>query len=167
LGDLSGVLIWRLISIVRAVGWTILWPLLLYAPFRAFALQKGLKTEPGDRLARALSLVVWSVILIAAFRAGADLWDNVRYRATFAGLQIILASWAWVRYRTSPDPWLRRALILVLSILVWFMPWYIDRYTEFEWLVFDPFVTLGLGIVTAILIILFDRVREKKTRNKK
>lgn len=167
LGDLSGVLIWRLISIVRAVGWTILWPLLLYAPFRAFALQKGLKTEPGDRLARALSLVIWSVILIAAFRAGADLWDNVRYRATFAGLQIILASWAWVRYRTSPDPWLRRALILVLSILVWFMPWYIDRYTEFEWLVFDPFVTLGLGIVTAILIISLDTIREKKTGKKK
>jgi hypothetical protein len=167
LGDLSGVLIWRLISIVRAVGWTLLWPLLLYAPIRAFSRNKGLKPEPGELLARALSLVVWSVILIAAFRAGADLWDNVRYRATFAGLQIILATWAWVSYRTAPDPWLRRALILVLSVLAWFMPWYIGRYTEFEWLVFDPFVTLGLGIVTGLLIISAEAIRQRKTRKKK
>ncbi len=155
-GDLSGVLIWQSISIWRAVGWTFLLPLLLYAPVRAWSKNKG------DRLARGLSLVVWMVILIAAFRAGADLWDNVRYRATFAGLQIALASWAWYSYRSAPDPWLRRALILVISVLAWFLPWYIDRYSAFSWPVFDPFKTLALGIATAVLLILADIVREKR-----
>jgi hypothetical protein len=158
IGDLSGVFIWRIIAIWRAIGWTLLLPLLFYAPIRAWS------RKSGDQLARALSLVVWSIILIAAYRAGADLWDNVRYRSTYAGLQIVLASWAWVSYRAAPDAWLRRAFFLIISILAWFMPWYIDRYTEFNWLIFDPLLTLLLGTATGILIIIWDIIRMRKAR---
>lgn len=158
LADVTGAPIWRLIGIWRAVGWSIVLPLLIYAPLRAFS------RKHGDALARALSLAAWLVILVAAFRAGADLWDNVRYRATFAGIQIALLAWAWVSQARSPDPWLRRALILVLNIFAWFLPWYLMRYVYLPWPVKDPFVTLGCGIATALLWMVIDALRARRAR---
>jgi hypothetical protein len=148
--DITGALIWRFIAIWRSIGWFLLLPLLLYAPFRAFS------KNNGDALGRALSLVAWLVIILAAFRAGADPWDNVRYRATFASLQIALASWAWISYRQRPDAWLRRALILVGSVLLWFIPWYLARYVYLPWPVMNIYLTIGLGIATAAFLIFID-----------
>jgi hypothetical protein len=157
--------IWQWIAIWRAAGWSLLLAFLVYAPVRAFSLDK--RVDPGRRIfALVFSAQVWFVILLASYRSGGDQWDNPRYRAAFAALQIALAAWAWVDQRSvvqplqRPDPWLRRLLWLVGSLLLWFIPWYLNRYVGFPWLARDLFKTLGLGLATAILLGLVDWVRQ-------
>lgn len=148
--------IWTVIAIWRAAGWTLLLALLLYAPLLAF--------RHRDNFARALSIIIWAGILIAAFRGGADMWDNPRYREAFAGLQIALAAWAWQEQRRSPDAWLRRAIMALGAVLAWFLPWYLRRYFTISWPVIDLFKTLGLGFATAFLLILWDWLRAIPTK---
>ncbi len=162
--DVTAAAIWRGISIWRALGWTILLALLLYAPF--LALSRNLAGDAAERnnhrLARGLSLVVWLVILVASYRSGGDMWDNPRYRAMFAGPQIALAAWTWVRYRRTGDANLRRALTAIGLILAWFVPWYLMRYIHLPWPVSDEIKMLGLAIVTAAMYWLWDWSRPPK-----
>jgi len=145
--------IWKGIAIWRSLGWTALLAFLAYGSLLSWRL-------PGRRsTARGLSVVIWLVILLSSFRGGGDLWDGPRYRAAFAGLQAILAGWAWIEYRRSRDPWLRRTLIGLGAMLAWFLPWYIRRYTPLEWPVVDLFKTIGLGLASAALLMFWDWVR--------
>jgi hypothetical protein len=128
---------------------------LVYAPFLAIS-QKS-----KSRLTIALCVVVWIGILVASYRSGGDLWDNPRYRATFAGLQASLAAWAWMEHKRLADPWLRRALLAAAAVLAWFLPWYLLRYYSFYWPVADFFKTLGLGFFSACLLILWDWARTR------
>jgi hypothetical protein len=98
-------------------------------------------------------------MLATAFRAGSDQWDNPRYRATYAGLQVCLVAWAWVEHRRAGDPWLRRSLLGIVAVLAWFLPWYLRRYYSFPWEISDPFKTLGLGLISLTLIALWDWAR--------
>lgn len=140
----SQAVIWRGIAIWRALGWTLLLPFMIYAPF--YTSQKK-----GQRhIIRVFALIVWIVILISAFRGGGDLWDNPRYRALFACLQTALAAKIWVDARESHDPWMRRIAILACSMLVWFFPWYLYRYYGFLWPIQNPFYILILGILTSL-----------------
>jgi hypothetical protein len=102
---------------------------------------------------------VWLGILVASFRGGGDQWDNPRYRAVFVSLQVVVVAWAWVDSRRTHDPWFRRAWVAVLCVLLWFVPWYLRRYTSLEWPVVDLFKTIGLGLATAALLTLWDWVR--------
>ena len=149
--------IWRIIAIWRALGWALVLPFLIYAPFRAW---KERKKDQGFTF--VLSLIIWAFILIASYRSGGDLWDNPRYRASFAGLQIAVASWAFVAQRRAKDPVFRWAIIATFSIFFWFLPWYLRRYTEFPWPIYDFFATLGLGMITAAILIAVDWWRLKK-----
>ncbi len=151
LSDISGAFVWRSIAIWRAMGWTLLLPLLVYAPLRAWR-----ENGAQQRFARGLSLVVWLVMLLASFRSGGDMWDNPRYRVIFVGLQIALAAWTLSAPRHAADPWLRRVLVGLAFVLAWFMPWYLRRYTPLEWPVVELFKTLGLGLASAILYWIWD-----------
>jgi len=144
--------LWRGIAIWRALGWTLLLPLLIYAPLRALR-------QPRRWLILSLSLASWMVILSASFRSGGDQWDNPRYRAAFAGMQIVLAAWLLVEHRQNPDPWFRRVLVGVGLVLAWFLPWYLHRYLLLEWVVLDVFKTFGLGIASAVLYWIWDWAR--------
>jgi hypothetical protein len=158
LGDASGAAVWRLIAIWRAVGWTLILPFMVYAPLRAMR-RIDPRQRPGwstSRLVLGLSLVVWIGILIAAYRGGGDQWDNPRYRAAFSGLQAVLVAWVLVAQRRRPDPWLRRAVVGIGFILLWFLPWYLRRYLFVPWPVDDVFKTLGLGFACAALFCLWD-----------
>jgi hypothetical protein len=153
--DISSTPIWRGISIWRAVGWTLLLPFLVYAPVMCFRRpQPG--REAGLLVGRALTLVVWLGVVAASLRAGADLWDNPRYRAMFAGVQVLLAAWVWVSYRQQKDIWLKHTLVGIGFILAWFIPWYLRRYTPISWPVDDFFKTLALGIATTILYLIWE-----------
>ena len=157
----SHSLIWRMISLWRSIGWTLMLVLLVYASFLALL-------KNNNKFTKNLCLIVWIVILIASFRGGGDMWDNPRYRATAAGLQAALVGWALVEHLRAKDPWLRRALIGVAAIFAWFLPWYLRRYTPITWPVVDLFKTLGLGFATAILLVVWDFVRnfsEKEREN--
>lgn len=148
--------IWRWIGIWRAAGWSLLLPLLVYAPIRAF------KERKENRFTLVLSVLVWAGILFAAVRGGGDLWDNPRYRASFAGLQIALASWALAANLRSSDHWLRRIYISMLITLCWFVPWYLFRYYGFPWPIEDFFTTAALGILTSLLYIIWDWKRRNQ-----
>jgi len=152
--------IWPRIVLWRSVGWTILLGFLLYAPFLAF------RKQDISAFTRVFCLVVWLGIFIAAFRGGGDMWDNPRYRTTFAGLQIALAAWAWVEHRRVFDPWLRRALLALGAILIWFLPWYLRRYFGFNWPVSSLSLTLVLGTCSGASVVFLDWLWEnlKKRR---
>lgn len=142
--------VWRWIAIWRSVGWTILLAFLAFAPIHAFR-------KNSDRtLVRGLTLIVWLVILVSAFRGGSDMWDNPRYRAIFSVLQIALAVKILVEENRARDPWLRRALLFAATLLAWFLPWYVQRYHSVGWTVNDPFRILVLGVLTGLLIVLAD-----------
>jgi len=142
--------LWRGIAIWRALGWAVLLPFLVYA------LVRSVRKIRKHSLAAGMSLGMWMVILVAAYRGGGDQWDNPRYRVSFAGLQAALAAWAWVDHRSEPDPWMRRIFIGVVWVFVWFIPWYVRRYTLWDWPVQDVFKTLGLGLASASLYTLWD-----------
>jgi hypothetical protein len=159
ISDTTAFPVWRWISIWRALGWTLILPFLIYAPF--LAVFRGWSAKGLYRAsARGLSLVVWLGILIASFRAGADLWDNPRYRAMFTSLQVALAAWTWVDQRRSGNPWFKRVLIGIGICFVWIMLWYLQRYTALRWPITGLFPTLGLGIITALLYGFWDWVRQ-------
>jgi len=149
--------IWRMISIWRAVGWTFMLFFMIYAPILA------VRKKDDQGFTRMLCLIVWVVILVASFRGGGDMWDNPRYRAAIAGPQAALVGWAWIEHRRVNDPWLRRALIGAAAVFAWFLPWYLRRYTSFNWPIVDLFKTLGIGFTTSCLLIIWDWT---KTANK-
>lgn len=139
----GGAPVWQAIAIWRAVGWTIMLVLLVYS------LWIWLKVRPRNPVVGALLLVIWGIALVAALRSGGDQWDNPRYRATLASVQILVAAWGYVEGRRAGDIWLKRLVSGAVLVLAWFAPWYWRRYTILEWPVIDPFKTLGLGLAAA------------------
>jgi peptidoglycan/LPS O-acetylase OafA/YrhL len=131
----------------------VLLPFLLYAPLRA------IRERRTSAFSLGLSLAAWAVILAASYRSGSDQWDNVRYRSAFAALQVGLAGWVWSVQVQRPDPWLRRILAGILALLAWFVPWYVRRISEFQWPVQDVLKTVGLGVATWILFLIWDWAR--------
>jgi hypothetical protein len=173
----STVPMWWAIGVWRSLGWTIFLGLLVYAPVRAVlnVERRAQNAERGGSVERktqnvergenrnlliGLSLAVWVSILIATFWGGGDQWDSPRYRVAFCSVQIVLAAWAWVGYRRAPDAWMRRAVAGVGIILAWFVPWYLDRYTDFDVIMGfrAPGVleTLGLGVGTWVVYVVWD-----------
>jgi hypothetical protein len=110
------------IQIFRSLGWVILLPFLVYAPFVAW------RRSERRNLPAFLTLLVWGTAILASYRAGGDDWDNVRYRTVFLVAQAALAGWAWARARRSGSPWLRRIGVLIGGIMLVFLQWYAGRY---------------------------------------
>lgn len=148
----SGAPLWRVVAIWRAAGWTITLVMLLYASLLVIR-QGSWRKVPG-----MLLLTNWVIILVASYRGGGDAWDNPRYRAAFAGIQMILVAWAWVKQRETRDPWLRRALVMGGLSVAWFIPWYLRRYTETIWYIVDLPDILGLVFATNLLFLMVDVV---------
>ena len=146
--------IWWSVGMWRALGWALVLPLLAHAPIRA------LRTADKRALLLGLSLAVWLTLLAAAFWGGGDQWDNPRYRVSFIILQAPLAAWVVTAQLRKPDPWMRRMIVAAGLALLWFLPWYLRRYTSFDqifgWQVVDLFKLMGLGLATAVLYVVWD-----------
>jgi hypothetical protein len=148
----GGPPIWTAIGIWRALGWTLVLALLVYATYLALR-SRAWKDWPG-----ALLLASWIVSLTASYRGGGDLWDSPRYRSAFAAIQIALAAWAWVEHKKTSDPWLRRTFVSLLLIIFWLIPWYLRRYTAFTWPIVELYQVFGLGLVSIGLYLIWDWV---------
>lgn len=157
----SAAPIWRGIAVWRSLGWALLLPFLITAPFIGWRRVGWRSPVVG------LSILVWIAIFLSSFRGGGDHWDNPRYRVTWIGLQASLAAWVWVTQRRDESPWLRRVFVGMGLILVWWMPWYLRRITAFVWPFQDVFWTFGLGVVSALIYLSFDIWYERRRNAKK
>lgn len=117
-------LTWHTIGIARALGWYLLWPLLLYAPIAALK-----DDRPRERrLWLWISVTAWAWILLTALRGGGDQWDNPRYRAILLLWQALASGYAWTCFRTRSDSWLVRIWLIEGIFLSFFTQWYLSRY---------------------------------------
>lgn len=150
----GGPTVWMVIGLWRAVGWTVVLALLVYATYLA------LRTRVWLGLPGLWLMANWAVSITASYRGGGDLWDNPRYRSAFASVQVLLAAWAWVQQRDTKDPWLRRSLVSTLILCAWFVPWYLRRYVGLEWWpIVDLHQVVGVGLASCALYILWDWLR--------
>jgi hypothetical protein len=144
------ILIWKLIVLPRTLAWYAMLPMLILS-FAAAAAQDSKKMR---NLLLWLSLLTWILILLAALRGGADLWDNPRYRTIFFVWQSIVAGYVWVWWRETHNVWFARIILMELVFLLIFTQWYASRY--FHWggqLPFAVMVALILGLWGVILAI--------------
>jgi hypothetical protein len=150
---------WRVIGVWRALGWSVLLALLIYALYQI--IKKRVWFRP-------VGMLFWGnmmVMLVAAYRAGGDMWDNPRYRAGFAAFQLVLATWGLKQQRKQQDPWLRRIIVLVLIQIFWLMMWYLPRYVAVPWQVGKALDMVGLGFVVSGLYLLWEWVQGQAGRS--
>jgi hypothetical protein len=120
---------WRIIGILRAIGWYALLPLLVLSNFAVYSFK-----DPKERwIGLWVCLLVWGWILLAALRGGGDQWDNPRYRAILFLWQAILAASAWRWSSHGRNPWLLRAAVMEGLFLIVFGQWYVSRYMQMGW----------------------------------
>ena len=118
-------LIWKTIAILRAGGWYLLAPVLLYA---AVVSWRALPARDRRLLAwLGLGSLLW--ILLCSLRAGGDQWDNPRYRVLFLPFMAVLAAWGWRWSRAQKDAWIWAWLGADGVFVAFFLLWYLSRYT--------------------------------------
>jgi len=141
-------LTWKIIAILRALGWYALLPVLI-ASFVAAP------TEPSEmkrKLFLWLSFAVWGWILFASLRGGGDQWDNPRYRTILFLWQAILAGYVWVWWRETRNVWLPRVILMEIVFLLFFGQWYASRYYHFGGqLPFAQMVAIIFGLWVLII----------------
>jgi hypothetical protein len=145
-GDPTAQMMLRVIGFLRAIGWYALALLLIYGTFGV------LRSRQEARRYQLIwiSLVNWSWIILSALNAGADQWDNPRYRAVLLMWQVVLAAWAWEWARVRKDAWIWRWLVVELVFVGLFTEWYIGRYypgiihLDIKWMSLLTLVVCGL-----------------------
>ena len=149
-------LIWKLIYILRALGWYALLPMLILSFGAAAGVGRRPEHVEGSRMMRNLilwlSLLAWTWILLAALRGGGDQWDNPRYRTILFLWQAILAGYVWVWWRETRNVWFLRVIAMEVVFVVIFTQWYASRYFHLGGqLPFAMMVALIVGLWGAIL----------------
>ncbi|MFN8384201.1 MAG: hypothetical protein U0V02_19855 [Anaerolineales bacterium] len=117
-------IVWKVIGILRAIGWYTLFPALILS----FVAAAGSGGEKKRKLFLWLSLIVWAWVLFTAMRGGGDQWDNPRYRLILFLWQAILAGNVWVWWRETQNAWFVRVIVMEVVFLAMFGEWYASRY---------------------------------------
>jgi hypothetical protein len=152
-------LTWRIIAVLRGVGWYTMLPLLVFSLVAASGERSGRKRK----LWIWITVFVWSWILFAALRGGGDQWDNPRYRAIMFLWEALLVGQTWVWWRESKNPWLKRILLMEVVLLAFFGEWYADRYFQIGGkMSFGPMVAVILGIW--FLIVVIGLIQDRRSR---
>jgi hypothetical protein len=123
-GDPTAATIMRIIGFLRAAGWYFLALFLVYGAFHVI----GSRHEQRWYQLVWIGVISWAWIMVSALNAGADQWDNPRYRAILLLWQVILAAWAWDWARKQHDAWLWRWLAVEAVFVGFFTEWYLGRY---------------------------------------
>lgn len=140
--------IWKVVYILRGLGWYGLLPTLIIS-FRAGADEGSGKKR---NIILWLSLLTWTWILLSALRGGGDVWDNPRYRMLLFVWQSILAGYVWVWWRETHNNWLKRVVWCEAAFLLVFTQWYASRYLHWgSQLPFAVMVALIAGLWGLIL----------------
>lgn len=142
-GDPSAVWIMRIIGFLRAAGWYIL------ALFLVYGILGVMRSRHEDRRYQLIwiGVINWAWIIVSALNAGADQWDNPRYRAILLLWQVILAAWAWEWARAHRDAWLWRWLAVEVVFVGLFTEWYLGRY-------YPGFIHLDIKLMSLIILLI-------------
>jgi len=141
-------LTWRIIAILRALGWYALLPVLILS----FVAGSNQGTVAKRRVFFWLGFAAWGWILFTAMRGGGDQWDNPRYRAILFLWQAIVSGMVWVWWRETRSAWFLCILLMELAFLLFFGQWYANRYFHFgRQLPFGQMVAWILGLWALIL----------------
>ena len=121
--------IWKVIYVLRALGWYALLPLLILSTIAGASLpvEKN-RAESRRSIFIWLSLLVWTWILLAALRGGGDQWDNPRYRTIQFMWQALIAGCVWVWWRETRNAWFMRVVACEVVFILIFTQWYASRY---------------------------------------
>ena len=150
----------RIVGSLRAIGWYVLLPLLLYGFISAWK-----SPDPRERRVWLwFGVVIWFWIILVSLRAGADQWDNPRYRVIMLPWQALFAAQAWSYWRQSHDRWLPRIIVVELSFVVVFSLWYLGRYyrvlPKFNFLAYVAFL-LVFGVAILAGDVFYERHRRR------
>ena len=124
--------IWKIIYVLRALGWYALLPLLILSFVTGSSPHVGAKRADDRRESRSifvwLALLAWTWILLAALRGGGDQWDNPRYRAIMFMWQALVAGVVWVWWRETKSIWFTCVVLCDVVFILIFGQWYASRY---------------------------------------
>lgn len=132
--------IWKVIYVLRALGWYALLPLLILSAMAGSNFHLGSKRAEssaalsGEAVSNGrsifiwLALLAWTWILLAALRGGGDQWDNPRYRTIQFIWQALVAGYVWVWWRESKSIWFARVVACEIVFILIFTQWYASRY---------------------------------------
>ena len=141
--------IWKVIFILRSLGWYALLPALILS----FVAGAGSSVDAKRKILLWLSFVALGWVLFTALRGGGDQWDNPRYRVILLVWQAIVAGHVWVWWRETRNAWVGRVLTMELVFLVVFTQWYLNRYLQIGFqLPFVGMIALILGIWLLLLV---------------
>lgn len=147
-GDPDAAAIMRLIGFLRAAGWYLL------APFLVYGMLAAIRVRGENRRAQLIimSVMIWGWAIIAAFNGGADQWDTPRYRTLLLACQVLIAAWAWNWARLKRDAWLGRWLAIEGIFIAMFTEWYASRYyTNLPH--FDIFLMIAITLLLTLMIL--------------
>jgi hypothetical protein len=136
------------IAVLRAAGWYLLAPLMVYGIFTLWT-RKDIKER---RLLVWVSIFSLLWITISAIRAGGDQWDNPRYRVNFILWLALLAAWGVEWAWQKRDFWLARWILVEFIFIGFFAHWYIGRYFRlWERMYFQNYVIWILALSALVL----------------
>jgi hypothetical protein len=146
-------LFWKILNSFRALGWYLMIPILVYGIVYFF--------RENEKFKKFEYLFVWSFsvfwIMLSSTRAGGDMWDNPRYRLSFLIFIAYIIGVAFYHGWKTKDHWLTRIFIAELVFVLFFLQWYISRYTglfenlTFFQMVFVLSIIFGIILITGIL----------------
>jgi hypothetical protein len=156
------IVISRIVGSLRSLGWYVLLPFLLYGLIAAWK-----SPSPRDRRVWLwFGFAIWLWIILVSIRAGADPWDNPRYRVMMLPWQALFAAYAWTFWRETHDRWLPRIVAVEIAFLVFFSLWYAGRYyhvvPKFNFLVYAAFLLVA-AIVILVGDVLYERFRRPRS----
>jgi hypothetical protein len=143
-------LTWRVIAVLRAMGWYVMLPVLIIS----FVAASTERMEKKRAVFLWISFAVWGWILFTSLRGGGDQWDNPRYRTILFLWQAILAGNVWVWWRETRNAWLPRVILMEVVLLLFFGQWYANRYYHLGvQLPFQQMVAIILALWVLILFV--------------
>ncbi len=156
-------LFWKILNSMRALGWYLVMPFLSYGIIYFFR-EKNKEKKYEFLLVWGLS-IFW--IILSSIRAGGDMWDNPRYRLNFLLFIAFSVSQSLSYGLKNKDHWLTKIFIAEGFFILFFLIWYISRYTGLiKNLPFFPMVIILTIIFLLILLTgIIQEIKNKKNQS--
>lgn len=145
----SAVPFWRVIAILRSLGWYGI------LPFLFFSLFSSIKAKSSDSkwilVLFNFAFMIW--VVVSSMRAGGDEWDNPRYRYILLPFAALLAAWSLDHYQRSHSPWFWRWVAVEGEFLLLFMVFYLNRYITLPIKLSLPVTVISILLLAVLILV--------------